>query len=206
MFVIQERAPLQQKKMNELLVQGDALVSQLDNGDVRTRWSEFRQALASDPYKDGDVAQVVLYAAEDQSALVVSALRASASGMRTAARIPVSKDADSLFELSTLMEQLTTIYLRNTADPLGGSNYSGYNRQLDPASLAAKFSQMLSQSRAAYSKNAAISSDLSQVFQKWNFIHGRMTDFNQKTVPFIVEKYNEQITQRLTEAYEKALK
>jgi len=71
--------------------------------------------------------------------------------------------------------------------------------------LANKFSQQLAQLNSHYEKNAQVSPTLKEVTTKWTFIKNSFINFNQDNVPFIVGRYNEQITDKLLTAYEQLL-
>ncbi|HEX6592859.1 MAG TPA: hypothetical protein VF050_12760, partial [Moraxellaceae bacterium] len=78
----------------------------------------------------------------------------------------------------------------NSADPLGGSNYSGMNRELDPAKLSADFTAQLNE---AARTQPALAPVIAKIKPKWSFLAPRFTDFNQKSVPYLVDLYGRQI-------------
>ena len=100
---------------------------------------------------------------------------------------------------------MTTAYQRKSADSFGGAIVQSDAPQVEIDTLAAKFQAQLDQLNKYYARNAAVAALLREVTTKWTFIRGSFINFNEKNVPFIVGRYNEQITEKLLAAYEKAI-
>lgn len=195
-FALENRKPEERSKMLALSGQAEAAIVRNGSAVVMQAWKEVKAASMADPYLNGDVDQLKLYHMEDSQFAFDQAVSQETSRLKTAGRLPVSSKADMLSDLAVLMERMAGTYIRNAADPLGGSNYAGRDKS-DPAIMAKEFAEQLDKAGKAYAGNADASTELADVYKKWNFIRARLIDYNQKTVPYIVSTYNDQITRKL---------
>lgn len=203
-FALENRKPEEKRRLQEFITQVDALLGRSDAPAVSQAWQAVKAASAVDPYTSSDVDQIKLYSMEDAQMALDQAFTQELARIRSANRLPPAGKGDQLMELAVLMERMAGTYIRNAADPMGGANYSGRGANLDPAAMAKQFSGQLASTRTAYAADQDASAELNDVFQKWNFIRARMIDYNQKTVPYIVSTYNDQITRKLTNLYERS--
>lgn len=187
MYVILEKAGERRQDALALAGKLDTRVNALNDAGLKTSWVALRDVLKRDLYQDGEANQLAIYAAEDLTTRFAADIEQ---------RMPTGTDPVklALYDLAGRMQVMMTIYLRNGADPLGGSNYSGVNRNLDPAVLAAEFSARLD--KLARSQ-PALAPALSKVRSKWVFLLPRLTNFNEKSVPYLVDLYGRQIIDQL---------
>ena len=155
--------------------------------DVTATWQALRSSVANDPYYNGEVSQQGLYAIEDSATRFAQALERL---------IPPDTDPKKMavHDLVKRMHVMMTIYLRNTADPLGGSNYSGINHEISLEALPAEFTGKLA---AVEKSQRTLAPVIAKIKPKWSFLSPRISDFNQKSVPYLVDLYGRQIIDQL---------
>lgn len=187
MYVALDKAGERRQAALGAIASIDTAVAGLNDPALATRWQTTRTALTQDPYEKGEINQLNLYAWENE--VIPFAHELDQRMPRDTAR--VKKD---LYDLAARMQLMMMIYLRNSADPLGGSNYTGVNSDKDLAKLAADFSLRLNELMA---KNPTLKAPLSKVTAKWAFLSSRITDLQQTNVPFITDLYGRQIIDSL---------
>lgn len=187
MYTILEKAGERRKDVNRLLDVLEPRVSALGDKEVSATWLALRTAAAADPYVNGEVSQQALYAVEDNATRFAQALE----------RL-MPHDAEpkkmAVHDLVSRMHVMMTIYLRNSADPIGGANYSGINRELDLEKLPAEFTAKL---EAVAKSQPALAPVIARIRPKWAFLSPRISDYNQKSVPYLVDMYGRQIIDQL---------
>lgn len=183
MYAILEKAGERRKDALRLVSLLDPRVAALNDKDLLAEWQAVRTAALADPYVNNEINQQGLYGLEDSTTKFAQSLDR---------RLPHDLDAQrrGLYELVARMQVMMTIYLRNNADPLGGSNYSGVNRELDPSKMPAEFSAQLD---ALEKSQPGLAPVIARIRPKWAFLKPRLTDFNQKSVPYLVDLYGRQI-------------
>lgn len=190
MYVILEKAGERRKDVNRLVSALEPRVNALNNKEVSAAWQALRSSVANDPYYNGEVSQQSLYAIEDNATLFAMALERL---------IPADTDPKKMavHDLVKRMHMMMTIYLRNNADPIGGANYAGINREISLEALPAEFTAKL----AALGKSQpAMAPVIAKIKPKWSFLSPRLANFNEKTVPYLVDIYGRQIIDLLTAA------
>lgn len=188
MYAILEKAGERRKDVNRLVNELEPRVAALGDKDVAAAWQALRNSVANDPYYNGEVAQQQLYTIED------TATRFSLSLERL---IPHDTDPRKMavHDLVKRMHMMMTIYLRNSADPVGGANYVGVNRDIALEKLPAEFTTKLD---AVKKSQPALAPAIAKIQPKWSFLSPRISSFNQKTVPYLVDIYGRQIIDLLT--------
>ena len=206
LYSVLNRDPQQYKKMQGRISAGDALAQQIANGTVTQKWNEFKRALGSAKFTSEGVADNPSINAIDGSlSTLTQTLRALASEQLKAGQITPDKMADMLYEQYVLMQIMTAAYLRQSADYFGGAIVASQGPVVEIDQLADKFSAQLAQLNRHYAKNPEISAALKVVTTKWTFVKNSFKNYNKDNVPFIVGRYNEQITEQLLATYEKLL-
>lgn len=198
------RDPEQLKKAQQQLATGDALVKSLGIGSITPRWNAFRQAISSARFtSEGVPENESLNAIDAALTNLTQALRTSRSEQRVSANVATDKMADMLYDQHVLMQVMTAAYLRKSADYFGGAIVQSQAPLVEIDQLANKFQVQMDQLSKHYAKNPDVAPLLREVNTKWIFIRKSFINFNENNVPFIVGRYNEQITQKLLEAYGK---
>lgn len=206
LYSVLNRDPSLHKRMQAELASGDALVQKLGNGGVTSRWNELKRTATSAKFTTEGVADNPSINAVDAAlSTLTQTIRTLEAEQRTAGNVAVDKMADMLYEEYVLMQVMTAAYLRKSADYFGGAIVASQGPQVEIDQLAIKFSSQLDQLNRHYAKNPQVSPTLKEVTTKWAFIKNSFMNFNQDNVPFIVGRYNEQITDRLLTAYEQLL-
>lgn len=190
MYTILEKAGERRKDVNRLIGMLDPRVAALGDKDVTASWQALRTSVANDPYYNGEVAQQQLYTIEDNATRLAQALDRL---------IPPGTDPKKLavHDLISRMHVMMTIYLRNSADPVGGANYSGVNREVALETLPAEFTAKLA---AIEKSQPAMAPVIAKIKPKWSFLSPRISNFNEKTVPYLVDIYGRQIIDLLVVA------
>lgn len=187
MYVILDRAGERRQDANTLINSLDPRIAALNDKELLNSWQAARAVMLSDPYQGNEINQLVLYAIEDRTTEFAQVIEK---------RMPHDLDRQqrTLYELTHRMQTMMTVYLRNSADPLGGSNYSGINRELDPEKMAKEFTAQLDTLAKSQPALAA------KIKTKWGFLMPRMTNFSEKSVPYLVDMYGRQIINLLQTA------
>lgn len=206
LYSVLNRDPQHMKSAQASLSSGDALIQKLGNPAITPKWTAFKQSITSAKFTSEGVADnPSLNAIDGALTGLTQALRAQRNEQRLAANVATDKMADMLYDQHVLMQTMTTAYLRKSADYFGGAIVQSDAPQVEIDKLAAKFQTQLDQLNKYYARNAAVASLLREVTTKWTFIRGSFINFNENNVPFIVGRYNEQITEKLLAAYDKAI-
>lgn len=190
MYTILEKAGERRKDVNRLVGVLEPRVTALGDKDVTATWQALRTSVANDPYYNGEVAQQQLYNIEDNATRFAQALDR---------QIPAGTDPKKMavHDLINRMHVMMTIYLRNSADPVGGANYSGLNREIMLENLPAEFTAKLA---AIEKSQPALAPVIAKIKPKWAFLSPRISNFNQSTVPYLVDLYGRQIIDLLAAA------
>lgn len=187
MFVILEKAKERQADVRSRVQTLDTQVAALGDADASRLWKAVRQSAMTDLYLKGDVDQLKIYGLEDSATEFVRDLD------RLMPR-DIPREQKALYDLAQRMQVMMTIYLRNNADPLGGSNYSGVNREIAVENLPDEFDAAL---KAALKSSPKLAPAIAKIRPKWVFLAPRLRDFNQKSVPYLVDMYGRQIIDNL---------
>lgn len=206
LYSVLNRDPQHMKRTQSSLANGDAMVQRLGNTAITPKWSAFRQAVTSAKFTSEGVADSTSLNTIDSTLTgLTQVLRTQRNEQRLAANVATDKMADMLYDQHVLMQTMTTAYLRKSADMFGGAIVKSDAPEVEIDKLAARFQAQLDQLNKHYARNTAVSALLREVVTKWTFIRGSFINYNENNVPFIVGRYNEQITEKLLAAYEKAI-
>ncbi|MGH8492511.1 MAG: hypothetical protein ACRERR_05325 [Moraxellaceae bacterium] len=206
LYSVLNRDPSQLKRMQSELASGDVLVQKVGTGAITSRWNDLKRTATTAKFTSEGVADNSSINAVDAAlSTLTQNIRSVEAEQRTAGNIATDKMADMLYDQYVLMQVMTAAYLRKSADYFGGAIVLSQGPQVEIDVLAAKFSTQLDQLNKHYAKNPQVSVTLKEVTTKWSFIKGSFVNFNQNNVPFIVGRYNEQITDKLLTAYEQLL-
>lgn len=187
MYVILDHASDRKATAAARLSTGDAAASRLGDTALSQKWQEVRAAVIKNPYSDGEVNPYAIYDMESRATELAAEIRA---------RMPpdLPRHQKALYELVGILQAMTTIYLRNNADPRGGSGYVGINFEVDLAVLKQEFNLKMQNLAKA---DAKLAKALAKTQAKWSFLADRFTDYNRQTVPYIVDLYGHQIIDEL---------
>ncbi|MGH8494441.1 MAG: hypothetical protein ACRERR_15240 [Moraxellaceae bacterium] len=190
MYAILEKAGERRKDVNRLVAALDPRVAALGDKEASATWQALRSSVANDPYYNGEVAQQQLYTIEDNATRFTQALERL---------IPADTDPKKMavHDLVKRMHIMMMIYLRNSADPMGGANYSGINSGISLENLPAEFTAKLA---AVEKSQRAMAPAIAKIKPKWAFLSPRIASFNEKTVPYLVDIYCRQIIDLLMAA------
>lgn len=206
LYSVLNRDPQHLKSAQGHMATGDALVQKIGNPTVTSKWTALKQSIGSAKFTSEGVAENRSLIAIDIALTgLTQVVRSARMEQRLAANLTTDKMADMLYDQHVLMQSMTTAYLRNSADYFGGSIVQSDLPPVEIDKLAHKFQAQLDQLNRHYAKNRAISALLREAVTKWTFIRGSFINYNENNVPFIVGRYNEQITEKLLLAYDQTL-
>lgn len=207
LYSVLNRDPQQYKKMQTKITTADEMVKSLNKADVSAQWEALKRTLLNANFtSDGVADNPSLIAVDTALNQLTKNLRKLDAEERNTHKVKSDKMTDMVYDQYVLMQLMTAAYLRKSADYFGGSvTGTRGSETIDIEKTAKKFTSQLDQLRYHYAKNPEISKTLKEVTTKWVFIRGSLINFNQESVPFIVGRYNEQITERLLNTYEKLI-
>lgn len=204
LYCVLNRDPQHIKKTQANIATGDALVKSLNTPGITGKWTTFKQTIANADFtSEGMVENDSLIAVDAAHSALAQTLRSSRTEQRLSTNTATDKMADMLYDQHVLMQVMTAAYLRKSADYFGGSIVQSQGPQVEIDLLANKFTAQQDALMKHYARNAEVSALLREVNTKWIFIRKSFINFNENNVPFIVGRYNEQITEKLLIAYEK---
>lgn len=204
LYCVLNRDPQHIKKAQTQIATGDALVKSLNTAGISAKWSTFRQAIANADFtSEGVVENQSLIGVDSALSALAQTLRSSRTEQRLSTNLATDKMADMLYDQHVLMQVMTAAYLRKSADYFGGSIVQSQGPHIEIDVLANKFTAQQDSLMKHYAKRAEVATLLREVNTKWIFIRKSFINFNENNVPFIVGRYNEQITEKLLVAYEK---
>jgi hypothetical protein len=203
LYSVLNRNPSEYKKMQTQITEGDSLVQKLADTSVTSKWGGFKRALTSAKFsKDGVLDTISVNDVDATLSTLTQGIRSVESEQVIKGNISTDKMADMLYEQYVLMQVMTAAYLRQSADAFGGSIVASQGPHVEIDQLANKFTAQLAQLSTYYAKNQKIAEPLREITTKWTFIKNSFINFNQNNVPFVVGRYNGQITAKLLATYE----
>lgn len=202
LYNVLNRDPVQFRKMQTQLAEGDALINEAGNPALQQKWSEFKRACTTAKFTAENVADNDSINAVDSSlSNLTTNIRANITEQRAAGAIVVDKMADMLYDEYVTMQIMTSAYLRKSADYFGGAVVASQSGAVEIDKLAAKFGSQLDQLNHYYAKNQKVGPLLKEVTTRWVFVRGSFINYNQNNVPFVIGRSNELITEKLMAAY-----
>ncbi|MFN3586511.1 MAG: hypothetical protein ACK4UT_03315 [Moraxellaceae bacterium] len=202
LYNVLNRDPQQFRKMQAQLQAGDALVPPLGNANLSSKWAALKRTCTTARFTaDGIADNDSVNAVDGALNALVGDIRTLMAEQRAAGQLGTDKMADMIYEQYVLMQVMTAAYLRISADYFGGAIVASQGPQVEIDKLADKFSEQLSQLSRHYAKDAKVAPLLRDVTTKWVFIRNSFKNFNENNVPFVVGRYNEQITEKLLQAH-----
>ncbi|MDI1300314.1 MAG: hypothetical protein PSX71_00195 [bacterium] len=203
LYSVLNRDPQEYKKMQAQISAGDGVVQKLGNNAISPKWNDFKHSLTAAKFTTEGVADnTSINAIDGALSSLTQTIRTSETEQKLAGKVSTDKMADMLYEQYVLMEVMTAAYLRKSADYFGGSIVASQGPEVEIDLLADKFSQQLLQLNRYYAKTPQVAQSLKEITTKWTFIKNSFKNFNKDNVPFIVGRYNEQITEKLLAAHE----
>lgn len=107
-----------------------------------------------------------------------------------------------LLVLAIKSQRMTSEYLSLAAAPDGGMSTAEGNIRIDFDQAVPEFDQLLAAAQKNYANNETVTRSLEQVARKWRFIRESMVKFYEDSVPFLVNRYSEQIVELLDQVAE----
>lgn len=183
MYVVLDRDPGRKAATDMRLKTADVAVTSQADTPLTQKWQTVRAAVVSDPYTEGEVNPYAIYNMENRVTELADEIKA---------RMPpgMSSSRKALYELVSLLQKMMTIYLRNSADPRGGSGYVGVNQEIDLAVQQQKFSTKMA---ALAKSDPRLFRAMNKSTVKWRFLSGHFADFNRQSVPYVADLYGRQI-------------
>lgn len=206
LYSVLNRDPQQLKKMQAQINAGDGVVQTLGNTTIAPKWSDFKRTLTTAKFTSEGVADnASINAIDGALGSLTQTIRSIETEQRASGKVSTDKMADMLYEQYVLMQVMTSAYLRQSADYFGGGIVAVQGPHVEIDVLADKFSLQLAQLNQHYARTPKVAQPLKEITTKWTFIKNSFKNFNKDNVPFIVGRYNEQITEKLLTTHEALL-
>ncbi|UCJ16117.1 hypothetical protein K5Q02_20245 [Pseudomonas sp. MM211] len=109
----------------------------------------------------------------------------------------ISEQTASTRQLSLLMQSIAVSYAARSASV--GASFSGDSSERPIEDQVADFSNRLDALRSLPGNSAQINTALDAVATKWRYIEKSLLNYNEKSVPFLVNKYSDSIIRGLME-------
>ncbi|TBU77251.1 hypothetical protein [Phytopseudomonas daroniae] len=167
---------------------------------LQQEWQAYDQeltALMSTLGKQGytDLQPVADMAARNRQ--VLATCQALHEALQHADTHAISEQTADTRQLSLLMQSLAVSYAARSASV--GASFSGDSAERPIEELVADFSSRLDALRSLPGNSVAINSALDGVLTKWRYIENSLRNYNEKSVPFLVNKYSDSIIHGLME-------
>ncbi len=202
LYNVLNRDPQQFRKMQTMLAEGDSLVGSTGNAALQLKWNELKRACTSATFTSDGVADNDSINAVDTTLNdLAAAIRSNINEQRTSGKIAVDKMSDMLYDQYVTMQIMTSAYLRYSADYFGGAIVASRSGEVEIDKLAIKFGHQMDQLNKHYGRHPTIGPLLKQTTTRWVFVRKSFINFNENNVPFVIGRYNEQITDKLLQAY-----
>lgn len=202
LYNVLNRDPQQFRKMQTMLTEGDSLVGATGNAALQLKWNELKRACTSAKFTSDGVADNDSINAVDTTLNdLAAAIRSNINEQRTSGKIAVDKMSDMLYDQYVTMQIMTSAYLRYSADYFGGAIVASRSGEVEIDKLAIKFGNQMDQLNKHYGRHPKIGPLLKETTTRWVFVRQSFINFNEKNVPFVIGRYNEQITDKLLQAY-----
>ncbi|MCW2291825.1 hypothetical protein M2262_001875 [Pseudomonas sp. BIGb0408] len=158
--------------------------------------SELMAALAKQGYTD--LQPVADMAARNRQVLATS--QALYEALQRTDPGAISEQTASTRELSLLMQGIAVSYAARSASV--GASFSGDSSERPIEDQVTDFSSRLTALRNRPDNDARIDTALDAVTTKWRYIEKSLRNYNEKSVPFLVNKYSDSIIRGLMEVTE----
>ena len=103
----------------------------------------------------------------------------------------ISEQSDNTRQLALLMQKIAVSYAARSAAV--GASFSGDSSERPIEDLVDDFSARLASLRTPPDNNTAVDETLEGVTTKWRYIEKSLRNYNEKSVPFLVNKYADSI-------------
>jgi hypothetical protein len=190
---LEQGAPEVQSRLQAEVQRFDGLLS-TEGGepltaDVVQQARAFQAVLLQSAQLHYDAIDFYALDALSQSAHTLLQLNRTAQEQLTQA--PVSAD----LRQAILMQQIAAEYVREAASfDSGSAVYDSAKDRYEPVDVLAKtFSQRLQQLHKTKADNSEQRSKLGQVQVIWNYIEQPLLEYRERSLPFVINRYSEQI-------------
>lgn len=164
-----------------------------DTAAIGKAFAAFEKAARSnnvvaDGYTDDILVGDLYQAAEELNDLLTAAVKAAPGGGKQRAV------ADRAHAANLVMQRSAAAYIKRTAQM---SPDIGAEIPYDLGEATRALDKQMTALAAELRKNPASAPTMRNVTTKWNFIKGSLLNYNDKAVPFIVDRYAQQIREGL---------
>ena len=111
--------------------------------------------------------------------------------------------ASSLADLAVRLQRITSEYMFTASSPDGGSGAIGTGAEegrLEFVRAVPDFDERLKAAQKAWADNPDVTRELRSVASKWAFIRESLVKFYENSVPFVVQRYSEQMVESINNA------
>jgi hypothetical protein len=176
-----------------------------DAETVRSRYGNFERLFKQNyatVAKKGAPEFEVLGETVEAELQMVAGLDAAASTVQSTNKLHPRPAADTARHMAVLIQYATARYVERTT-AAGGSAIRDDSKEPTIDDLAQQFGKGLQQLRS-FGGNAEMNTMLASIVTKWRFIQGSLLNYNQKTVPFTVNRHGRALSEMLIDYAAKA--
>lgn len=168
---------------------------------VSERWERYRTLIGSNTVAE-------LGSTDHYTITDMEAEAQSLSRLLNERRGETSAKGEDLADLAVRLQRLTSEYmfLSAAADGGGAIGTGVEDGRLEFVSAVPDFEQRLTKAQKTWAGNPDISRNLRSVASKWAFIRESLVKFYENSVPFVVQRYSQQMVETLKESAELARK
>lgn len=172
-------------------------------GQLQQQWQAYERDLnelmgALEKQGYTDLQPVADMAARNRQVLATS--QALYEALQRADAGAISEQTASTRELSLLMQGIAVSYAARSASV--GASFSGDSSERPIEDQVTDFSSRLDALRNRPGNDAQINTALDGVATKWRYIENSLRNYNEKSVPFLVNKYSDSIIRGLMDVTE----
>lgn len=177
-----------------------SIISELDNDDS----SDFLQQLAGMWSEFLDLANknTIAELGYTDSYLAIDLNNLAADIIKLLHEQNAEGNKSDLLTLAIKSQRMTSEYLSLAAAPDGGTSTGEGNIRIDFDDAVPEFDALLAAAKKKYANDDLVNRALLQIDRKWRFIRESMVKFYEDSVPFLVNRYSEQIVDLIEQVAE----
>lgn len=167
---------------------------------MQQSWSMASEIVMMDPYTDGKVDTDMLTHLNILTEALEKELVHQVVVVKTKEGIPAQRRADKLADLAVSMEQVTNTYFQLAATDQLASKKAQLTKAIR------EFNVTLSQTQNTFKTDSRMQAELDDIAQKWRFMRMQLQAEKQGSLTFLMTAYNQQITGKLQQHFERLAK
>lgn len=208
--------PTHRSDLQKALSEASACVNLVDSGlrglsmpkqaaEVKLRYAAFEtvanQNIAAVAKKGAPEYEVLNVMVQNELDLQAS-LEKSLKDVQVEQKVHIKPPVDQARHLAVLMQYMAARYIER-ATSAGGSAGRDDSKEATIDDLAKEFQKGLDGLKGNAASSPEVKKDLAAIVTKWKFIQGSLLNYNEKTVPFTVNRHSKAIVGMLEDVADK---